>query len=578
METYQSIFNSAPDGMLLVSLAGEIVEANAQAESMFGYGKGELAGRMIEALIPDRYHNHPKHRSDYFAEPHTRTMGQGLELFGRRKNDSEFPVDIMLSPLQTSKGTRTLCVVRDVTLREVDREEKSRLAAIVDSANEAIIGKNLDGKITSWNPAAERLFGYSAQEAIGKHISMLIPPDLRVEEDAIMSRIHHGERVPAYETVRLHKDGSPIDVWLTVSPIRDRHGRIVAASKILNDIRDQRAAEKLFRGFVETAPDAIVVVNDKGQIILVNTQTEALFGYKRDELIGQRIEMLIPERVRNGHSDLRKGYFHRPRTRGMGIGQELYALHRDRREFPVEISLSPLHTKDGILVSSSIRDITQRKEIEQKLKKSLHEKETMLKEIHHRVKNNLAVISSLFYLQTNHIEDERLIKILQESQNRVRSMAMVHESLYSSNNLNNVDLAEYASNLANQLVRNYSAHEQICLRIAMQSTPLSIEVAVPCGLILNEIITNSIKHAFPNGRKGEIFLSLQHEPSGEILLSVKDDGVGLPANFNSHEHKSLGLRLIHSLTRQIDGRYEFLLGRVGTETNIRFGFRNGEKK
>ena len=188
----------------------------------------------------------------------------------------------------------------------------------------------------------------------------------------------------------------------------------------------------------------------------------------------------------------------------------------------------------------------------------------LLKEVHHRVKNNLAVIASLFYLQQRDLTDPDMIRVMQESQDRVRSMAMVHESLYNSDSMAEVDFGEYAGNLARQLVESYSRNDRIHLATALEPVSMSIDVAVPCGLILNEIVANAVKHAFPGGRSGSIHLSLSQPDARTCVLEVRDDGTGLPEGFDPAGGHSLGLHLIRSLSRQVNGTYEFLPASPGT--------------
>lgn len=379
-----------------------------------------------------------------------------------------------------------------------------------------------------------------------------------------MQRIRAGERVEPYESVRRRKDGSLVEVGLTVSPVRDAKGEVVSASKIVNDLSHRRRMERQFRQLLESAPDAMVIADASGTIQLANSQAERLFGYAAAELIGQPVELLMPERFRGRHPNHRKDYAGAPRVRPMGSGLELFGQRKDGSEFPIELSLSPLETDSGMLVSSAIRDISERKRVEKLTLDSLHEKKMLLKEVHHRVKNNLAVIASLFYLQQRDLTDPGMIRVMQESQDRVRSMAMVHESLYNSDSMAEVDFADYADNLARQLIDSYSREGHIRLTTTLAPVSMSINIAVPCGLILNEIVTNAVKHAFPDGRTGNIHLSLSQPDPRTCVLEVRDDGTGLPDGFDPAAGHSLGLHLIRSLSRQVDGLYEFLPASPGT--------------
>lgn len=237
------------------------------------------------------------------------------------------------------------------------------LAAIVRGTTDAIVGKALDGTITSWNDGAERLYGFTADEIIGQPITTIIPTDRRAEEALIFEKVHLGEVVPAYLTRRQRKDGALVDISLTVAPIRDLSGVIVGASAIARDITALQHREAQLTSLIEAAPDAFIVVGATGLIQFVNQQTENLFGYPRIELMGQPIEMLVPDRARGKHPDLRGSYGGEPTARPMR-GRNLSGRRKDGSEFSVDISLTPLYTSQGLLVAAAVRDATERKEAE----------------------------------------------------------------------------------------------------------------------------------------------------------------------------------------------------------------------
>jgi PAS domain S-box-containing protein len=285
---------------------------------------------------------------------------------------------------QKTKRSRQVRPERHVaTQQETDRavaEMQRRLASIVESSDDAIISKTLDGVITSWNKAAERIFGYSAEEMVGRPIFLLAMPGQEGETAEILKRVQSGERVEHHQTLRRHKDGRAVPVSLTVSPIRDEAGRIIGASKISRDIsetrrlmeQEQRAlaqtqAEKRFHKLLEAAPDAILEVDQTGKILVVNEAAERIFGYSRQELLELTVETLVPAAARGNHIQHRASYTTHPQTRPMGSGLELKAQRKDGSLFPVEISLSPNRDADGLRVIALVRDITQRKEAEDRL-------------------------------------------------------------------------------------------------------------------------------------------------------------------------------------------------------------------
>jgi PAS domain S-box-containing protein len=261
------LLESLPDAVVAVDRDGVIVQVNSQAQELFGYERAELIGQKVEMLVPESYRRqHHHHRQNFAQAPKTRRMGADLDLYGRRRNGSEFPVEISLSPVSSENGTFVLSAIRDISERKRIDEElrraneelhrrttqqlgeyRSRLASIVDSSEDAIIGKGLDGIITSWNKGAERIYGYTPEEVIGKHISLLAPSDRPDEIPEILQRLARGESVEHHESVRVTKDGRHLNVSISVSPLRDASGDIVGASAIARDITAQKRAEGQLR-------------------------------------------------------------------------------------------------------------------------------------------------------------------------------------------------------------------------------------------------------------------------------------------------------------------------------------------
>jgi PAS domain S-box-containing protein len=344
----------------------------------------------------------------------------------------------------------------------------------------------------------------------------------------------------------------------------------------------------MYRTLVEQIPAVVFMAHlDRGfSDAYVSPQIEAALGYSQEEWLEDPIrwyQRIHPEDRQRWSTEAADLF-----TTGRPLRSTYRVVARDGRVIWFHCEAKLLRDQAGHpwLLHGVAFDITERKLAEEQLRglldaaklaekrllDSLAEKDVLLREIHHRVKNNLAVISSLFYLQSTYTDDQGTLKILEESQDRVRSMALVHELLYGSENLAAVDFAKYVSDLCEQLVQTY-AHPAGRIRLVKELQPvrLNIDHAIPCGLILNEVVSNALKHAFPGARGGTIHIILRREAGGECLLRVADDGAGIPAELDLATRGSLGLRLIRTLTRQLDGRIELLPSHPGTEVRLVFG-------
>ncbi|HID73572.1 MAG TPA: PAS domain S-box protein, partial [Thermoplasmata archaeon] len=329
-----------------------------------------------------------------------------------------------------------------------------------------------------------------------------------------------------------------------VTVIRDITERLAAE-------RALRESEERFREFFENEPSYCYMVSPEGRIIDVNKAALRTLGYTKKELVGQPVEILYAPECRKRAGPL----FEEWHREGSIENEEMAIITREGEVRYVLLSVGAVRDPDGAIIHSiSVqRDITERKRAEESIRASLREKEVLLREIHHRVKNNMQVISSMMSLQAGYIEDDTMRQVFRESQQRVRSMALIHDKLYQSEDLGRIDFTEYVQSLGIHLLHTYGVEpDRIRFIVRGSEVYLDVEKGVPCGLIINELISNCLKHAFPDGRSGTIEVSIE-ERDGRVRIVVEDDGVGLPPDLDFRETDTLGLEIVTTLTAQIEG-------------------------
>jgi PAS domain S-box-containing protein len=372
---YRGLLEAAPDAMVVVNQSGEIVLLNVQAEKQFGYRRDELLGQKVTNIIPEGFAERLIADDLRSAEDASaQQIGTGIELIARRKDGGEFPIEIMLSPLDSAEGTLVTAAIRNISVRKAAETHLSqmegRYRGLLEAAPDAMVVVNQSGEIVLLNVQAEKQFGYRRDELLGQKVTNIIPigfaerliaDDLRSAEDASAQQIGTG-----IELVAQRKDGGEFPIEIMLSPLVSAEGTLVTAA--IRNISVRKAAEThlsqmegRYRGLLEAAPDAMVVVNQSGEIVLLNVQAEKQFGYRRDELLGQKVTNIIPigfaERLIA--DDLRSA--EDASAQQIGTGIELIAQRKDGSEFPIELMLSPLRNAEGILVTAAIRDISVRK-------------------------------------------------------------------------------------------------------------------------------------------------------------------------------------------------------------------------
>ena len=327
----------------------------------------------------------------------------------------------------------------------------------------------------------------------------------------------------------------------------------------------------LLARILDLADDAIITTDLEQRIQYFNAGAERTFGYSRDEVFGKPVDILIPAGFRHAHSQHVKEFSAQSQaSRRMGERREIFGLHKNGTQFPAEASISKADLDGTVLYMVILRDITARREAEYKIQQSLREKEALLQEIHHRVKNNLQVVSSLLGLQSRQVSDEETRRAFRESQNRVHSMSLIHERLYQSKDLAEIDCQEYADQLVGHLFRSYGVSlSRVKLDMDFGGERMPMALAVPIGLILNELLSNCLKHAFPQGRDGRITVKLARSEGETLTLTVSDNGIGLPQNVNLWNARSLGLRLVRILSEQMGAELK-MVSEQGTSMELVF--------
>ncbi|MEL7833122.1 PAS domain S-box protein [Fodinibius sp. Rm-B-1B1-1] len=422
------------------------------------------------------------------------------------------------------------------------------------------------------NKSFEEFTGYQTDEVIGKKPTFLHGPKTSQKAlDRIDKKIKEHKSFRE-EFVNYKKDGTAYWVELDMAPFPTDDQKYEYWVGINRDITKRRQAElkleeseKRYRSFFELSFDAIFEVDVDGNILKCNKRACELFGYERDKLVGMHVLDLTPEKYHHKQPETFAGIA----TTGDEAWERLYRK-KDGTVFPTEIHTEFYEMEGQKRLIAYVRDNTEHKKYEQAIRKSLKEKETLLAEVHHRVKNNLAIISGLLQMQVFNTEDEQLLAKLKESQARIQSIAMVHEKLYRSESFSEVAIDKYINDLLSMIEGTMAdLGKNIAVETEMEPVFLTVGQAIPCGLLLNELITNCYKHAFNGRNEGKIRISLEHS-NDQVALSVEDNGKGLPQNFDIENESSLGMTIVNTLKNQLNGSLEVESDDWGTRFTLIF--------
>jgi PAS domain S-box-containing protein len=438
------------------------------------------------------------------------------------------------------------------------RQAEEKYRSIFENAVDGIFQSTPEGRFFNVNPAFARMLGYAAPAELIAHMNdigqqLYVDPRQRAE---FLRLLATQDEVRAFEFEVYRKDGSRL--WLSshARAVRDVQGPLLYIEGTNEDITARKQAEQALRESEErfakafhASPIAMSMARfADGQLLDINDSYVRLTGYTREELIGQTA-------VNLGMADAatREGIIRAVVERGSLRDWEIVGRRKSGEQATVLVSAELITVGGEACVLVAIYDITERKHAEEQIRASLKEKEVLLKEIHHRVKNNLQIITSLLSLQAQELTDPTVLAMFAESQHRVRSMALVHEQLYHSENLARIDFAAYTRTLTMNLFHAYGVSGRIGLQLNLADVWLSLDTAIPCGLLINELVSNALKHAFPDARAGEVLIGLDANSAGGWTLRVSDNGIGFPAHVDFREPSSLGLRLVNMLAYQLDG-------------------------
>jgi PAS domain S-box-containing protein len=451
--------------------------------------------------------------------------------------------------------------------RRAGERDALRLVSIVESSDDAIISKDLNGTIQTWNAAAERLFGYSAEEAVGQPVTILIPTDRQEEEPGILARLRRGERIHHYETVRRHKHGRLIDVSLSVSPMRDGSRQIVGASKIARDISERKEAqrklqesEQRLQQLIAAIPAAIYTTDADGKITFFNEAAVALAG--RTPVLGTdewcvTWKLYHPDGTPLPHDEC-------PMAVALKEGRairnaEAVAERPDGTRVPFIPFPTPLRDGSGKVVGAinMLVDISERRQAET-------QQRLLLNELNHRVKNNMQILQSLLFTSAKRAKNDEVRQVLDDATRRVAAMAAAQRVLYGTMGASRFAANEFLHAVCETVKQTLPPDVKIVCRSA--SGVLSNDVAMPLSLILNELLTNAVKHSIKDPASQSIRVGLT-ETDGALEMYVEDDGDGF--DLDAVRKSSSGLQLVRGLARQLNGTLQVTRD-PSTRASVRF--------
>lgn len=578
----KAIMESVVDVIITTDLNGNILFCNDSIMTIFGYDPGEIIGRNMTLLMPERHKElHLKGSGTFkISKKLWRSPGR-IKMIGTRKDRTEFPFEISLAMWKSEGKEYTTAIIRDITEQEKAEkalfESEKKYRELVDYSLVAIYETTLNGEILFANNAMIKMFEYDNFEDLKSNniIKLYKNPTKRKEFVKILKGNSY---LTQYEITGISKNGKIINTIVNAKLHNNIvSGMIIDISKAKQTERALRESEDKYRTLFESDPDYTILLGLDGVLLDINPAAEQVIDLSRDELLGKHfleLDVLFKENF-----DKYINLLDNVKKHG-DVGSfetEIMDKNGEIRWIRIISTIINKGKKNGyILVIGS--DITERKLAEEELKSSLKEKDLLIKEIHHRVKNNLQIITSLLDLQKPYVnEDPIALNVLKGSKNRVISMAMIHEMLYQSKDINHINISSYTQNLITYLFHSYASGNDIKPVLNIEDFYMNIETSTPLGLIISELVSNSLKHAFPERKAGEITITLQNHNT-YFELTISDNGIGFPEDIDFRNIKSsLGLKLVNSLINQLDGTIE-LDKSQGTQYTIKFKELEYEKR
>ena len=560
----EAVFNGSNDAIMLLTRNG-FFDCNPKTLEMFG-----LADRKDFISI------HPSDLSPPIQPDGQNSLIKANEMINiafekglhrfewihQRKNGVIFPAEIFLSAFNYGNETVLQATVHDITERKKAerkiRENEALLTGILQTLPVAVFAKNIkkNFEFSLWNKKAEEIFGLKASECIGK-----TDYDFFSEENANGFRKNDIDAIKKDEIIDIPEvgvdtiNGKTKIVHTRKIVVKNLKGEPYLLLGVSEDITDRkeneekiRKNEEKYRSVVENAVDIIIIIDEKHEIQFINhvqedTQQNSIMGMSIYKFMPQEYESIVTQKIKNVFETKKTQHYE---TKGENSNRNGYSWY--------SVNAGPIFSDVDDVVGATliIRDITERKEAEEKTIESLKEKEVLLKEVHHRVKNNLQIILSILNLQYSHISDTKTLDLLRDIRSRIKAMSFVHELLYQANDFSKINFSEYIGSISTNLVYSYTQEKEIELKLDVGNVFLDLDRAIPCGLIINELLTNALKYAFINQEDGEITIVLK-QTQDKISLIIADNGVGFPATIDYRNTESLGMQLVVTLIQQLRG-------------------------